>query len=329
MFLSYALYEILDPSGRIESFHIYPTDSPRLVTDKLADVEEFQHASEVDLGPLRFYTTEGGLRIQRTTTRLSSNSLQVGRTLRFEISHRGLPVAPDTIGFYGILLPPDYYGDVRSELDLDQVWLSDVKRLLITCELNPWTPHWNFGLTLSGRLAQGDSPESNIDSGSSFEIFKNGLSGLHHSSVANFLRAVNRSLGESTPQVFLCHSSTDKEKARNIATALAGRGIRVWLDKSEIRVGDSLIGKIEQGIINSDRLIVLLSKNSVASNWCKEELRMALAMQISRLPIRVLPALLEDCEIPGFLKEKAYADFRESWKFDSAVEDLCDAIVLT
>jgi hypothetical protein len=53
---------------------------------------------------------------------------------------------------------------------------------------------------------------------------------------------------------------------------------------------------------------------------------MALARQINGEHTRVLPVLFEDCEIPGFLIEKAYADFRGDDKFDSAIAELVSAI---
>jgi hypothetical protein len=40
----------------------------------------------------------------------------------------------------------------------------------------------------------------------------------------------------------------------------------------------------------------------------------------------VLPVLIEECEMPGFLQEKKYADFRDTHKFDGAIDELCAAI---
>ncbi len=41
--------------------------------------------------------------------------------------------------------------------------------------------------------------------------------------------------------------------------------------------------------------------------------------------VLVLPVLLEDCEIPIFLREKMYADFRTS--FDVGLKNLVDALL--
>ncbi len=74
-------------------------------------------------------------------------------------------------------------------------------------------------------------------------------------------------------------------------------------------------------------LVVQLSRESVKSSWCQEDLRMSLAIQIHGKPIKVLPVLLEGCDISGFLRVKAYADFRNEWQFEHGIEDVCDAMV--
>ena len=93
-----------------------------------------------------------------------------------------------------------------------------------------------------------------------------------------------------------------------------------------MQIGASLIEKIENGILMSRNLIVVMTPRSVESRWCKEELRMALAMQIGGEPIRVLPALFEDCQVPGFLREKVHADFRDEKNFTKRVDELAAAI---
>jgi hypothetical protein len=108
---------------------------------------------------------------------------------------------------------------------------------------------------------------------------------------------------------------------------LSGSGLKVWLDDAEIRVGDSLIQKIESGILEARYLVAVLSAASVQSRWCQEELRMALVGQIGGERITVLPVVASECVIPGFLREKKYADFRDPKRFDESLRELCDGIV--
>jgi TIR domain len=328
MFLSFALYEILDLNGNIDSYHIYPSDGGQMITDRIADVGYAVDESQVDLGPLRFYTEKEGLKITRTKSSLSQISFRSSESgAELHLKHSGLPIANETVGFYSLLLPKGLFGPVDSNVKLEQIWLTDEKRLLICAELTPWEDEWRRGLSINAKLVKCDPPQDGkIPQLCSNDVFRDGIDGLHHNSVRNFLRAVNRGLPIKAKSAFICHSSSDKEQARRISSGLSLRGIRVWLDEAEIRIGDSLIEKIEKGILNSNNLIAVLSPSSVESRWCQEELRMALSMQINGAPIRVLPAIVEDCDVPGFLKEKVYADFRDDWGFDTALEDICDAI---
>lgn len=110
------------------------------------------------------------------------------------------------------------------------------------------------------------------------------------------------------PHVFICHSSDDKGFARKLAGDLVNHGYRVWFDDWEIMVGDSLYDKIQTAVKSSTWFIIVLSPSSVNSNWCKRELHNALVEEDDKGRVFVLPVLCRDCEIPGFLKEKHWAD---------------------
>jgi hypothetical protein len=86
--------------------------------------------------------------------------------------------------------------------------------------------------------------------------------------------------------------------------------VRVWLDEWELRVGDSLVERLEAGILQAGYLAVVLSSRSVESAWVQRELNAALAEELRRQGVFILPVLLENCEIPLFVRDKMYADFR-------------------
>ena len=66
---------------------------------------------------------------------------------------------------------------------------------------------------------------------------------------------------------------------------------------------------MQQAIQDSSALLVVLSKASVASEWCRKELNAGLMRELDEKRVVVLPLLVDDCEIPLFLREKMYADF--------------------
>ena len=54
-------------------------------------------------------------------------------------------------------------------------------------------------------------------------------------------------------QVFLSHSSMDKEIVISVALDLNEKGITTWLDAFDILPGESIVSKINQGLSNCDQ----------------------------------------------------------------------------
>ncbi len=108
---------------------------------------------------------------------------------------------------------------------------------------------------------------------------------------------------------FLSYSHDDKAFARKLAADLRRHGHIVWTDEGEIKVGDSLIEKIRDGIDRVDYVIALISNASINSPWVKKELDIASNREMEQDRVVVLPALLDDVDLPGFLKGKMYTNF--------------------
>lgn len=80
-------------------------------------------------------------------------------------------------------------------------------------------------------------------------------------------------LGDQTWDVFVSHASEDKESVViPLCQELKARGVSVWLDKTEIRLGDSLRRKIDQGIASSRFSVVILSPAFLKKGWTNHEL---------------------------------------------------------
>lgn len=119
--------------------------------------------------------------------------------------------------------------------------------------------------------------------------------------------------------VFISHNYKDKPLARKISNELIKYGIKPWIDESEIKLGDSLIEKIRAGLDNMDYLVVLISKNSVQSEWVKKELDIAMNSEIEGKKVITIPILAGKCDLPGFLKGKLYADMSTNRKYNENI----------
>lgn len=110
--------------------------------------------------------------------------------------------------------------------------------------------------------------------------------------------------------IFLSHTWKDKEFTRKLGNRLKDYGAKVWIDEAEIKVGESLIGKIEEGINEMEYLGVVLSPDSIKSEWVKREVEIAINDEIRGKKVKVLPIVARKCQIPSFLQGKLHADFR-------------------
>ena len=73
--------------------------------------------------------------------------------------------------------------------------------------------------------------------------------------------------------VFISHASEDKDAVvRPLAHALSGGGLKVWYDEFELRIGDSLRRKIDNGLAHSRFGVVVLSRSFFAKGWTNYEL---------------------------------------------------------
>lgn len=125
------------------------------------------------------------------------------------------------------------------------------------------------------------------------------------------------------PRVFLSHNHRDRPFAARLAADLQKSGVYVWLDEAELQVGDSLIEKISSAITEVDYLIAVLSTHSVASEWVKRELEIAISKEIHNKRVFVLPIVIDDCEIPQFLTGRLYLDLRDgSLDYDSGLNQI-------
>lgn len=125
--------------------------------------------------------------------------------------------------------------------------------------------------------------------------------------------------------VFISYSHADATFANKLAAHLVKHNTHVWIDSWELNVGDSILAHVQKAIQQSSALLIILSKTSVASAWVSKELNAALMRELDEKRVLVLPVLLEDCDVPIFLREKMYADFRTN--FDSGLSKLVDALL--
>jgi hypothetical protein len=105
------------------------------------------------------------------------------------------------------------------------------------------------------------------------------------------------------PIAFVSHASEDKSSfAEPLSRKLAELGVQPWLDKWEIRPGDSLVQRLfDEGLKNADAVILVTSPVSVSKRWVREELDSATVGRIER-GTKLIPIRLDGVEMPEPLR---------------------------
>jgi len=101
---------------------------------------------------------------------------------------------------------------------------------------------------------------------------------------------------------------------------LSANAIPVWYDKLDLGVGDSVPGRINEGLAKCRYFLIVLSPAALNSTWVREELNAGLMKQVALGGTFVVPVLYKDCEVPPLLAHRRYADFRNDYA--SGLSDL-------
>ena len=110
--------------------------------------------------------------------------------------------------------------------------------------------------------------------------------------------------------LFLSHSSKDKSVVRELAERLRADGLRIWLDDWEIRPGDSIPAKIEEGLERSRTLVLCMSANSFGSEWGQLESGTFRFRDPLNKERRLIPLRLDNATIKGSLAQFLYIRWR-------------------
>ncbi|HAV76407.1 MAG TPA: hypothetical protein DCX53_03540 [Anaerolineae bacterium] len=105
-------------------------------------------------------------------------------------------------------------------------------------------------------------------------------------------------------KVFISYSRKDIEFARKLAGDLEKASYDVWWDITDLRGGDDWVRTIPAAIAASKYMIVVLSPNSIESEWVRKEYTQALNLRKKIIPIMFVP-----CSVPFALNTINFVNF--------------------
>ncbi len=85
--------------------------------------------------------------------------------------------------------------------------------------------------------------------------------------------------------IFISYSRRDIAFTRLLFTSLQGSGLDTWIDWERIPIGERWWMEIQQAIENANLFIFIISKHSIGSNVCRDEINIALNNNKRIIPI--------------------------------------------
>jgi uncharacterized protein YjbI with pentapeptide repeats len=134
---------------------------------------------------------------------------------------------------------------------------------------------------------------------------------------------------------FISYSVKDDEFAQRIHADLQNKGVRCWFAPHDMPIGGKILDEISEAIRLRDKVVLVLSKHSIKSDWVEDEVTKAYEEQRKRKQIVLFPIRLDDAvmetneawaaklrarNIGNFTRWRDHHAYKES--FDRVMRDL-------
>lgn len=96
-------------------------------------------------------------------------------------------------------------------------------------------------------------------------------------------------------RVFVSHSHKDDEFTARLVTDLRAAGVDVWVDTADIK-HDDFIKRINEGLRGRQWLILIMTPDSLQSEWVQMEVNAAINRTMQKLMRGVIPVLARNCD---------------------------------
>ena len=111
---------------------------------------------------------------------------------------------------------------------------------------------------------------------------------------------------------FLSYNKADKEIARSVGAHITLNGLEIWFDEWEIQAGDSIPGKLNEGLAGFDAFILIWSRHANGSNWVRQELHTAIMRAMTDGSAKIIPCVLDRTPLPPLISDRRYVDFTDT-----------------
>jgi len=124
-----------------------------------------------------------------------------------------------------------------------------------------------------------------------------------------------RSLTTNSIQFYSCfisYSSKDEAFVRRLHADLQSRGVRCYYAPEDMKIGDRIRSSIDRAIRIRDKLLLVLSENSINSSWVEKEVETAFEEEKRRGRPVLFPIRLDDAVMDMDIEASWAADIRRA-----------------
>jgi hypothetical protein len=132
---------------------------------------------------------------------------------------------------------------------------------------------------------------------------------------------------------FISYSSKDQEFAERLHADLQNKGVRCWFAPHDMAIGAKIIDAIDEAIRLRDKVLLILSRNAIESDWVEDEVIKAFAEERTRKQLVLFPVRLDDVVMEtteawaGKLRDnRNIGDFRR-WKDHDAYQKALERVL--
>jgi hypothetical protein len=132
---------------------------------------------------------------------------------------------------------------------------------------------------------------------------------------------------------FISYSSKDDKFARRLHADLQDKGVRCWFAPHDVKIGAKILDTVDEAIRLRNKVVLILSRASVASEWVEIEVKKALAEERQRHTVVLFPVRLDDAVLRTkeawatlLRDDRNIGDFRR-WKDHDAYQKALERVL--
>ena len=115
--------------------------------------------------------------------------------------------------------------------------------------------------------------------------------------------------------VFISYSHKDTERVLAFVNQITCPQVEIWMDEKSLAAGQRYATGIFEGLRRSNFYLLFLSQASLSSDWVNAELDYAIAEEVERSDLRIVPVLLDRTPLPAAIAHHNCLDATRSLSF--------------